>query len=939
MDFSVADSEMNIVYTETEDKQKTVKCATFSKLIEKLTNSDYIQIDPVLLTYRTYCTPLELLGALLERYEEAGSEETASLIRLKIFNVLRRWIQFGSDFDSEEKVKDTTLEFLSKLLQSEEKTQLAQDMIRRIEKSKKSVIKNSRIGTTGPELLLPSDVNVNVMLFPPEEIARQITISEWKIWEAIKPWEFLDLKWQKPNKKELAPNILAFTERFNYINAWVATTVCLTENFKSRVKIIKRFIDIAMALRQLRNFNGMMEICSGLTRGPVNRLKKTFAALSKNYQNKREELLKITEPQHSYKSLRELICSADPPLVPYLGMYLTDLTFIEEGNKTLLPITVEDKTVLMINYKKSRLVSETLSRIQMYQQKPYELKSFAPLQDKLKNLKVITDENVLYTVSEYLEPRHNQEQPPRPSILDSLIEISLPDYKKNLEFELEVEWLFDEPDAPSNIVFDEAEQIVSATLPKLIEKLTHHETPDVKSQIPFLSNFTYVVSPDELLDLLIERFRVPLPLDQSPQTLDKFEKTIKGPIELRVYNLVKNWVSFFWCDFQREELITKLMDFITSDLLETDKKTAGALQKLLEKKRGGTIEGLLTLPASNNESLNLLAIEPLEIAKQLTLEAYTKVYIPINPRQLVEESMMKSYSVVDSLLKKIDLEAIINKMKSKNGFELKDRRKKKSLKQYPKCFIGQEAVTWLSCQLLISREDAVLLGKHLQEKGVIDHVSSKAEFGDNELFYKFPTKKNSTSLFYDKQTFGFATTPQMGPLRRACMEHLLRIKNWVLFELVNTKNLQFMFQIAKELLKLNNWHSLHSMIAALDEHSKIPKFKDAWEKLSNEDQQFFNTTKEIFLDSESFIQRNIHLVSPSLPSLLALLTSIEQKMEASGPIKFTENLVNVKRLLSIGSVVDSFLGIQTSHPIYEPIPLLQAYLSASHQPVKLQLKK
>jgi hypothetical protein len=63
------------------------------------------------------------------------------------------------------------------------------------------------------------------------------------------------------------------------------------------------------------------------------------------------------------QAYRQALREADPPCVPYLGYYLTDLTFIEEGNP--------DLTVGLINIYKRQLVSEAILGMQQYQQIAY----------------------------------------------------------------------------------------------------------------------------------------------------------------------------------------------------------------------------------------------------------------------------------------------------------------------------------------------------------------------------------------------------------------------------------------------------------------------------------------------------------------------------------------------------------------------------------------
>lgn len=50
-----------------------------------------------------------------------------------------------------------------------------------------------------------------------------------------------------------------------------------------------------------------------------------------------------------FRSLRDALHRCDPPCIPYLGLYLTDLSFIEEGT----PNFTQDG---LLNFSKMRMV-------------------------------------------------------------------------------------------------------------------------------------------------------------------------------------------------------------------------------------------------------------------------------------------------------------------------------------------------------------------------------------------------------------------------------------------------------------------------------------------------------------------------------------------------------------------------------------------------------
>jgi Domain found in Dishevelled, Egl-10, and Pleckstrin (DEP) len=58
------------------------------------------------------------------------------------------------------------------------------------------------------------------------------------------------------------------------------------------------------------------------------------------------------------------------------------------------------------------------------------------------------------------------------------------------------------------------------------------------------------------------------------------------------------------------------------------------------------------------------------------------------------------------------------------------------LKSYPSCFLGTEAVDWLTAQYTASRQQAVALGGALQALGMLHHVAHEQAFADAPNFYR-----------------------------------------------------------------------------------------------------------------------------------------------------------------------------------------------------------
>ncbi|MDF1811887.1 MAG: FAD-containing oxidoreductase [Verrucomicrobiales bacterium] len=83
-----------------------------------------------------------------------------------------------------------------------------------------------------------------------------------------------------------------------------------------------------------------------------------------------------------------------------------------------------------------------------------------------------------------------------------------------------------------------------------------------------------------------------------------------------------------------------------------------------------------------------------------------------------------------------ELETIIANLREK--FTIKDRTHGFPRKNYPKSFVGREAVSVIVSEgLANSREDAVQLGDMLLNEGVFQHVMKEHSFKDEKLYYRF----------------------------------------------------------------------------------------------------------------------------------------------------------------------------------------------------------
>ncbi|KAI0010107.1 ras GEF [Xylariaceae sp. FL0662B] len=429
------------------NKEGQVTGGSLPALIERLTTHeatpDAIFVSTFYLTFRLFCTPIKLVEALIERFDYVGeAPQTAGPVRLRVYNVLKGWLESHWRDSTDHKAIPLIQSFaehkLNYILPSAGRRLV--ELTQRVSSTNGSLVPRlvSSMGKTNTSIsqFVPADTPMpnpavsksqqslltnwksggscpSILDFEPLEIARQLTLRQMTIFCSILPEELLGSQWMKKNGVG-SPNVKAMSGFSTDVSNLVADTILQHSDVKKRATVIKQWIKIAHQCLELNNYDGLMAIICSLNNSIISRLRKTWDMVSP----KRRELLKtmqaIVEPSNNNKVLRARLQGHVPPCLPFLGMFLTDLTFVDIGNpatKQLPGAGSNDHGVTVINFDKHTRTAKIIGELQRFQI-PYRLTEVPDMQEwiqaQVTRVKESDQGNVqvsYYRKSLLLEPR------------------------------------------------------------------------------------------------------------------------------------------------------------------------------------------------------------------------------------------------------------------------------------------------------------------------------------------------------------------------------------------------------------------------------------------------------------------------------------------------------------------------------------------------------
>ncbi|KAF3077063.1 Cell division control protein 25 [Trichoderma lentiforme] len=398
------------------NKEGQVTGGTLPALVERLTTHeatpDATFVSTFFLTFRLFCTPVQLTEALIDRFEYAEeSPQTSGPVRLRVYNAFKGWLESHWRDNADREALAIIIPFAedrlnavlpsagSRLLELANRVSGEGALVPRLVSSmgKTSTAIGQYVPTEQP---LPSSIiskgqqnmlqsfksgsaSPTILDFDPLELARQLTIMQMNIFCSILPEELLASQWMKKGGVN-APNVKAMSSLSTDLSNMVAETILHHTELKKRAAVIKQWIKIAQQFLELNNYDGLMSIICTLNSSTISRLRKTWDTISQKRKDSLRQLQDIVEPGQNNKVLRAKLQNHVPPCLPFLGMYLTDLTFVDIGNASTKQVTEGDgaEGLTVVNFDKHTRTAKIIGELQRFQI-PYRLTELPDMQEWL----------------------------------------------------------------------------------------------------------------------------------------------------------------------------------------------------------------------------------------------------------------------------------------------------------------------------------------------------------------------------------------------------------------------------------------------------------------------------------------------------------------------------------------------------------------------------
>jgi hypothetical protein len=330
--------------------------------------------------------------------------EWINIIQFKVLNLLKKWVHHYQGIIQQDLQLSRFIQDILDFIATTEPTRepFVQSMIRDLQPNYLNLLHQLNNSSTNRVLQLGLDLkmlmhptspqfdgqfpmnNYHILNIDVDHLAQQITLIEHRLFCSIRPEELYHQTWNDRNHRHLtSPHVWTLIQLFNQVANWVTHTILHSTSSNFRSQVLIKFIKLANQCYQLNNFNTPFEILAGLHSTGITRLYSVWESIPPKIKQMYNNLNQALSFQDNYKLYRGRVKQLQNPnqfpILPFIGITLTDLVFSENGNPTYLTKQShpnlkhpEQSGLPLVNVSKLRLMSKIMDQFQQFQTMTYE---------------------------------------------------------------------------------------------------------------------------------------------------------------------------------------------------------------------------------------------------------------------------------------------------------------------------------------------------------------------------------------------------------------------------------------------------------------------------------------------------------------------------------------------------------------------------------------
>ncbi|KZP28969.1 ras GEF [Athelia psychrophila] len=309
-----------------------------------------------LMTFRTFLTAEQLLASLVSRYRMAPPNVQAEAlerwkelgqrpIQQRVLTTIKIWVEDYRFTDEGSGLARTLVEFLRAVVSESPLSRTAKHILEALEKPVPKPQKEASTWKWNKTKAFKGDM----LQLLPEAMAQHLCLYEHKLYCKIKLQECLS--WATTQTGQSVANLVTFCDTHAKLTKWVQCSIVETDSTSRRTAAVDFWIAVAQGCRTLNNFSSLSAIVSALSSSTISMLHMTWST-----SNRAEHLAVMMEynnPSRAFSAYRSLIRTAEGPTVPFVPMFLTEITHIRDVMPdTLEPIGSHETLILFVKQQR-----------------------------------------------------------------------------------------------------------------------------------------------------------------------------------------------------------------------------------------------------------------------------------------------------------------------------------------------------------------------------------------------------------------------------------------------------------------------------------------------------------------------------------------------------------------------------------------------------------